>query len=312
MDNPTDIFNEDWPEDHRSGVIAVVGRPNAGKSTLINRIIGQKIAIVTNKPQTTRKRQLGIYTRPEAQAILVDTPGLHNPHNKLGQYMVSVAEEAIRDADVILWVMDSTAPPQDVELGIAERLAKLKGDTPVVLALNKSDLSPNAEFIAAHMGLIEHQQAVSISAKNGDGVDALMDYLIQQLPLGPRYYPIDQVSEVNMRFIAAEVIREGVIENTAQEIPYAVAIGIEEYKERTDNLTYVNAIIYVERESQKGIIVGKGGAMIKRIGTYARKELMDVVGTKIFLDLHVKVLKDWRSNENFLKRVGYRLHDKDK
>ncbi|TVR18923.1 MAG: GTPase Era [Anaerolineaceae bacterium] len=308
MDEQDDnTFQEDWPEDHRSGVIAVVGRPNAGKSTLINRILGQKIAIVTNKPQTTRKRQLGIYTRPDMQALLVDTPGLHKPHNKLGDYMVSVAEDAIKDADVILWVLDASTPPQEAEQQIAERLRTIKGETPVVLALNKADLLPNAPDLSAHHAVIEHTHSAAISALNGAGVSELLDHLTGYLPHGPRYYPADQVSEVNMRFIAAEIIREAIIEKTEQEIPYAVAVEIEEYKERSADLTYVSAVIHVERDSQKGIIVGKGGAMIKAIGTRARRELANVTGTKIYLDLHAKVLKDWRTNERFLKRVGYRM-----
>lgn len=303
-------FEDDWAEGHRSGVIAVVGKPNAGKSTLINHILGQKIAIVTNKPQTTRKRQLGIYTRDDAQVILVDTPGLHDPHNKLGEYMVSIAQEAVRDADLILWVLDSTAPLGDSEKAIADQINKLKGETPVVIALNKSDLLQNAEAVEMVQTWVEPLEILAISAKHGVGVSELLDRLIAQLPEGPRYYPADQVSEANMRFIAGELIRESIIENTSQEIPYSVAIEIDEYKERNKGLTYISGVIYVERDSQKGIIVGKNGAMIKKIGTDARRELAKALETKVFLDLRVKVLKDWRSNEAFLKRVGYKLHDK--
>lgn len=303
-------FEDDWAEGHRSGVIAVVGKPNAGKSTLINHILGQKIAIVTNKPQTTRKRQLGIYTRDDAQVILVDTPGLHDPHNKLGEYMVSIAQEAVRDADLILWVLDSTAPLGDSEKAIADQINKLKGETPVVIALNKSDLLQNAEAVEMVQTWVEPLDILAISAKHGVGVSELLDRLIAQLPEGPRYYPADQVSEANMRFIAGELIRESIIENTSQEIPYSVAIEIDEYKERNKGLTYISGVIYVERDSQKGIIVGKNGAMIKKIGTDARRELAKALETKVFLDLRVKVLKDWRSNEAFLKRVGYKLHDK--
>jgi GTP-binding protein Era len=303
-------FEDDWAEGHRSGVIAVVGKPNAGKSTLINHILGQKIAIVTNKPQTTRKRQLGIYTRDDAQVILVDTPGLHDPHNKLGEYMVSIAQEAVRDADLILWVLDSTAPLGDSEKAIADQINKLKGETPVVIALNKSDLLQNAEAVEMVQTWVKPLDILAISAKHGVGVSELLDRLIAQLPEGPRYYPADQVSEANMRFIAGELIRESIIENTSQEIPYSVAIEIDEYKERNKGLTYISGVIYVERDSQKGIIVGKNGAMIKKIGTDARRELAKALETKVFLDLRVKVLKDWRSNEAFLKRVGYKLHDK--
>lgn len=312
MTNENDIahFEDDWSEDHRSGVIAVVGKPNAGKSTLINHILGQKIAIVTHKPQTTRKRQLGIYTRHDAQVILVDTPGLHDPHNKLGEYMVSTAQEAVRDADLILWVVDGSAPPADAEQAIADKINAMKGDTPVFVALNKTDLPQSPDALATYQAWIEPVEIVSISAKQGIGVGELMDRMIAHLPHGPRYYPADQVSEANMRFIAGEFIREAIIENTSQEIPYSVAIEVEEYKERNDKLTYISAVIYTERDSQKGIIVGKQGAMIKKIGMDARRELTHALETKVFLDLRVKVLKDWRSNEAFLRRVGYKLHDK--
>lgn len=312
MTNENDIahFEDDWSEDHRSGVIAVVGKPNAGKSTLINHILGQKIAIVTHKPQTTRKRQLGIYTRHDAQVILVDTPGLHDPHNKLGEYMVSTAQEAVRDADLILWVVDGSAPPADAEQAIADKINAMKGDTPVFVALNKTDLPQSPDALATYQAWIEPVEIMSISAKQGIGVGELMDRMIAHLPHGPRYYPADQVSEANMRFIAGEFIREAIIENTSQEIPYSVAIEVEEYKERNDKLTYISAVIYTERDSQKGIIVGKQGAMIKKIGMDARRELTHALETKVFLDLRVKVLKDWRSNEAFLRRVGYKLHDK--
>jgi len=311
MTQMDDLFNEDWPEDHRSGLVAVVGRPNVGKSTLINRILNQKIAIVTNKPQTTRKQQLGIFTRQDAQILFVDTPGIHKPHNRLGEYMMVNADDAIRDADVILWVLDATTPPQSGEQIIAEKLAGRRGSTPVILALNKADLLPEHPDLTAHLELVEHVQALTISALNGDGVSAMLDAIVELVPQGPRYYPADQVSEVNMRFIASEIIREAVIENTEQEIPYSVAVEIQEYKERSEDMTYISATIYVERDSQKGIIVGKRGSMIKRIGVYAREELAKAVGTKVYLELHAKVLKDWRSNEGFMRRVGYRFPKKD-
>jgi GTP-binding protein Era len=302
-----DIFSDDLPPDHRSGFVAVVGRPNVGKSTLINRILGQKIAIVTNKPQTTRKRQIGIYTSEGGQLMLVDTPGLHRPHHKLGEYMIEAAEFAIQDADLIMWVLDASAPPQDAETYIAETLTRLRHEAPIVLVLNKADLLPNEPDLTAHIALIPHIEAIRVSAMTGDGVDGLLAFIMDKMPLGPRYYPADQVSEVNMRFIAAEIIRERIIENTEQEIPYSVAIEVEEYKERSDDLTYINATIYVERESQKGIMVGKNGKKIKEIGIQARQALGETTGTRIYLDLHVKVLKDWRSNLPFLRRLGYRM-----
>ena len=307
--NIDSVFSDDWSEDtHRSGVIVVVGRPNVGKSTLINTILGQKIAIVTNKPQTTRKNQLGIYTQKDGQILFVDTPGLHKPHHKLGEYMVDVAENAIKDADLIMWVLDASEKPKRSDEFIAETLKKLKGDTPVILALNKSDLLEVPSIAPeAHLELIDHDLAQMISAQETWNVRHLIKQLLEHLPLGPRYYPADQVSEVTMRFIAAEVVREKIILSTEQEIPHAVAVEVDEFKERSEDMTYISAIVYVERDSQKGIIIGKRGAMIKKIGQLAREELSTIIGTKVYLDLRVKVLKNWRSDENFMKRLGYKV-----
>ncbi len=305
------VFSDDWSEDHRSGVVAVVGRPNVGKSTLINGILHQKIAIVSPKPQTTRRQQLGIFTNARGQILFVDTPGLHKAQHKLGEYMVAVAQRSLRDADVILWVLDVSEPPQTADRYIAETLQTLGGDTPVLLALNKLDALPQGVDRAAHLEsfriLITHVGEWLGSALQGSDVDALVDDLLARLPLGPRYYPADQVSEVNLRFMAAEIIREKIIYLTEQEIPYSVAVGIDEYKERSVTLSYISATIYVERDSQKGIIIGKDGAMIKRIGADARAELQTTTGTQVYLDLHVKVLKNWRSDEKLLARLGYRL-----
>lgn len=304
------VFNDSWPEDHRSGVVAVVGRPNVGKSTLINRILGQKIAIVTPKPQTTRRQQLGIYTEEHGQILFTDTPGLHKPHHKLGQYMVMVAENALQDSDLILWVLDVSVEPQEGDKHIAATVARLHGDTPVLLALNKADLADDKTRqanVEAYRALVPNAGTALVSALTGEGVDALVKDILSRLPLGPRYYPADQVSEVNMRFIAAEVIREKIILNTEEEIPYSVAVEVEEFKERSAAMTYISAIIYVERDTQKGIIIGKGGDMIKRIGSEARAELADMLGTQVYLDLHVKVLKNWRSDEDLMRRLGYRL-----
>ncbi len=306
--------NEQLPADHRSGVVAIVGRPNVGKSTLMNRILGQKVAIVTPKPQTTRRQQLGIYTEDHGQILFMDTPGLHKPHHKLGELMVNLAEAALSDADVILWVLDVSVEPQDEDKGIAQTINRLRRETPVILALNKADLPTTGTRIVntgAYLTLVEHAGALAVSALDGTGVNELVKDLMGRLPLGPRYYPADQVSEVNMRFIAAEVIREQIILNTEKEIPYSVAVEVEEFKERSENLSYINAIVYVERESQKGIVVGKGGSMIKKIGSDARRELASIIETQIYLDLHVKVLKNWRSDENLMRRLGYRAPERD-
>jgi GTP-binding protein Era len=303
------VFDDSVPEDHRSGFVAVVGRPNVGKSTLINAFLGQKIAIVTPKPQTTRKRQLGIYTEEHGQIIFVDTPGLHRPQHKLGQFMVGVAEEALRDADLILWVLDVSEKPESADEHIASTVSRLQGDTPVILALNKIDQlneSQREANIAAHEALIPHDKVHLISALNGTGVPELLQDLLQRLPPGPRYYPVDQVSEANMRFIAAEIIREKIILHTEKEIPYMVAVEIESFQEQPEQAV-ISAIIYVERESQKGIIIGKGASMIKQIGSEARQELIEMLGTRVHLDLRVKVLKNWRSDEDLMRRLGYRI-----
>ncbi len=314
MNDLDTVFDDVLPPDHRSGVIAVVGRPNVGKSTLINRILGQKIAIVSPKPQTTRRQQLGIYTEAMAQILFVDTPGLHKPHHKLGEYMVGVAQEALKDGDVILWVLDISVEPTKEDQEIAELVNKYRGDTPVILALNKVDLVDGKKreaHLAAYNALVENEAAIMMSALAGDGVTELVDYLREGMPVGPRYYPVDQVSEVNMRFIAAEVIREKIIMNTDKEVPYSVAVEVEEYKERSDTMTYVSAVIYVERDSQKGILIGKNGDMIKRIGSEARAELVEMLSSQVYVELRVKVLKNWRMDEDLMRRLGYRLPKKD-
>ncbi len=314
MNDLDSVFDDALPEDHRSGVIAVVGRPNVGKSTLINNILGQKIAIVSPKPQTTRRRQLGIYTEARGQILFIDTPGLHAPQHKLGEYMVNNAEAAFRDADLILLVLDVSHPPEAGDRHLAETVARLRGNTPVVLALNKADLLPSdraEEILEAHRALVAHIESFLISALQGIGVPELVNALLARLPHGPRYYPVDQLSEVNMRFIAAEIVREKAMIHTEQEIPYSIGVEIDSYRERSDALTYISAVLYVERESQKGILIGKGGEMIKRIGSEARAELAEMLGTEVYLDLRVKVLKNWRSDDKLLQRLGYRMRDSD-
>lgn len=308
-DDLDSVFNDNLPPDHRSGVVAIVGRPNVGKSTLLNRLLGQKIAIVSPKPQTTRRRQLGIFTDDNAQILFIDTPGLHQAQHKLGEYMVKNAEAAFADADAILILLDVSAKPEAADQHLADTVNRLRGDTPVALVLNKIDaLKPDqaAANVDAHKALIPHQTNFLISAMDGTGVDELLAWVRAQMPPGPRYYPVDQLSEVNMRWLAAEVIREKVMLNTEHEVPHSVAVEVTSYRERSDNLTYISAVIYVERESQKGIIIGKGGDMIKKIGSLAREELSSMLDTKVYLELHVKVLRNWRSDEALMTRLGYR------
>ncbi|MCU0511731.1 MAG: GTPase Era [Anaerolineae bacterium] len=306
MNHLDSIFDDDLPPGHRSGVVAVIGRPNVGKSTLMNAILGQKIAITTPRPQTTRRQQMGIYTLPAGQIIFVDTPGVHKPHNKLGEYMYDAATRALTDADVLLWIIDATEAPTGADHYIAGIIQQYAPQTPVVLALNKVDLLKGVYDFRAHLALTAHAAFFYVSALAGTKVPEVIEKVLSLLPVGPRYYPEEQVSDMNMRFIAAEVVREQIILNTDKEIPYSVAVEIDHYQEAEDRTT-IEAVIYVERDSQKGILIGKGGAMIKTIGTAARQELIALLETPVHLELHVKVLKNWRDDEALMRRLGYRL-----
>lgn len=310
MSDHDSIFSDDWPQDHRSGVVAVIGRPNVGKSTLINAILGQKIAITTPRPQTTRRQQMGIYTTESVQILFMDTPGIHKPHNKLGEYMYAAAARALQDADVLLWILDATEAPTKADKYIAGIIKDRAPKTPVVLALNKTDLLKGLHDFRQHLTLIPYTPFFYVSALNGTKVPELVEKITGMLPHGPRYYPVEQVSDMNMRFIAAEVIREKIILHTEKEIPYSAAVEIDGYQEDTERTT-INAIIYVERDSQKGILIGKGGSMIKTIGSEARQELMTMLEVPVHLELHVKVLKNWRDDEALMRRLGYRLPKPD-
>ncbi len=308
--HPAESALDDVPPGHRSGFVAVIGRPNVGKSTLINQILGQKIAIVSPRPQTTRVRQLGILTTDEAQIVFVDTPGLHKPRHELGRFMVETAQQALVDADVILLIVEAHLPPGPGDIMIARQLRDAASEAPIVLAINKIDLTPPDKLQAhvdAYLALVSPVDWVAISALHGAGVDDLRKRLIALLPEGPRYYPPDQVTETYTRNIAAEMIREQVLLNTHDEVPHAVAVEINEFKERENNVIYVAATIYVERDSQKSIIIGKGGQMLKRIGAAARREIEGLTESKVFLELWVKVLPNWRQGEALLKRLGYRI-----
>jgi GTP-binding protein Era len=300
--------HEDLPADHRSGFVAVIGRPNVGKSTLVNRWLGQKIAIVSPKPQTTRNRLRGILTLPEAQIVFVDTPGIHRPQHKLGEFMVDVAVSAIPDADVILWMVDVSLAPTGEDRQIADLLREKGAGRPVILALNKADLLSAADAAAhseAYLALLDQTDWLLISAKRGDNQDELLARVIALLPPGPRYYPADQVTDQQERFVAAELVREQVLRHTHQEVPHAVAVVVQQFKRRSEAMTYIGATITVERETQKKIVLGAGGRVIKQIGQAARQEIETLVGTRVYLDLWVKVRPKWRKKLPELRRLGY-------
>lgn len=299
---------EGLPEGHRSGFAALIGRPNAGKSTLVNALVGQKIAIVSSKPQTTRSRLLGIVTRPDYQLLLVDTPGIHkNPAFRLNRRMIEQAVAAIPDADVILFLVDLTTTPREEDMYIATLLRQKAARRPVLLVGNKCDRVPGAEATArleAYHALLPESTPISpISALEGSALDTLLDAIVARLPAGPRYYPNTQITDQTERHIAAELIREAVLNLTRQEVPHASAVLIEEFEERENGITYIAATIWVERDSQKPILIGKGGEKLKRIGSAARAELERFIGGQVYLDLWVKVKPKWRDDPARLREL---------
>ena len=301
-------LEEELPPDHRAGYVAVVGKPNVGKSTLMNAFLGEKVAIVTPKPQTTRQNQLGILTRRDAQVIFVDTPGIHLPRTKLGEYMVATAREALHDADVILFIVDVSELPDAADRAIADLLRQ--SEAPVILALNKVDLLSEAQAeqqARFYQALLPQAEPILLSATTGYNRDALLERLIQLLPRGPRYYPADQLTDMQLRDNAAEIIREQVLLLYDQEVPHSVAVQVDQFKERSADMTYIAATIYVERESQKKILIGSGGSALKEVGRRAREQLEAILGTRVYLELWVKVLKNWRKDEKALRRLGYKL-----
>lgn len=298
----------DTPEGHKSGVVALVGRPNVGKSTLMNAFMQQKIAIVTPRPQTTRTRQLGILTEPHFQVIFVDTPGLMQPRHKLDAFMVETAVETLQDADVILWLVDASEEVGAGDRAIAQQLASLGTAVPIILAMNKSDLLTAAEVLPrseAYRALLPDAPWILFSATQGNGRAELFQMIIDALPEGPRYYPPEQITDLFERDIAAELIREQVMLQLRDEVPYGVAVKIEEFKERENDVTYVSATIFTERESHKQIIIGAKGLQLRELGSAARKEIEELIGGKVFLELWVKVEPKWRRNEKALRRFGY-------
>jgi len=296
------------PPGFRAGYVAVVGRPNVGKSTLVNRFVGQKVSIVSEKPQTTRTRLLGILTLPDAQIIFIDTPGIHKPIHSLGEAMVKAASSSLRDADLVALIVDASVPPSDEDRLAADAVRAHAARVPALLILNKIDLlnheaAERAE--AAYAPLCDFADVLSVSALRGDNLDALQDTILARLPESPPFYPPDQVTDQPERAVAAELVREQVLAHTYQEVPHAVAVVVDDYKQRSEDMTYIAATIYVEKDSQKGIVIGAGGQMLKSIGQAARVEIEALIGTRVYLDLRVKVRKDWRKKEPRLGLTPY-------
>ena len=296
----------------KSGYAALVGRPNVGKSTLMNRLIGQKIAITSDRPQTTRNKIETVYTDERGQIIFMDTPGIHKAKNKLGEYMDTVAERAFADADVIVWIVEPVTYIGAGEERIAELINKRnKKERPVILVINKADTLKRASDISAVMeaygSKCSFDDIIAVSALTGKNEDILMDTIFKYMPEGPLYYDEETVTEIPMRSIAEELIREQMLRFISDEIPHGAAVMVERFSERKNGLYDIEADIICEKDSHKGIIIGKGGAMLKRIGTAARAEIEEQMGARVNLKLFVKVRKNWRDNEMFIKSFGYDL-----
>ena len=294
----------------KSGFVTLIGRPNVGKSTLMNHLIGQKIAITSNKPQTTRNRIQTVLTLDDAQIVFLDTPGIHKAKNKLGDYMVGVAERTLNEVDVILWLVEPTTYIGAGEQHIIEQLKKTR--TPVILVINKVDTIKKEEILAsidAYRKELDFQEIVPVSALKGNNTDTLVDCIIKYLPYGPAFYDEDTVTDQPMRQIVAELIREKALRLLSEEIPHGVAVTIESMKFRKGGICDIDATIVCERDSHKGIIIGKGGQMLKKIGSQARPEIEDMLECQANLQLWVKVKKDWRDSDFLLKNFGYNPKD---
>lgn len=296
----------------KCGFVAIIGRPNVGKSTLLNQILEQKIVIATNKAQTTRKRIKGIYTVEDCQIVFVDTPGIHKPLNKLGEFLLDEAKVSVPDADAVLFLVDASTPAGKGDKWIVENVLS-KTQIPVIMVLNKIDkASPKKidENIKSYLDFYPNSvMTLRISAKTGKNKAKLVNAIKKYLPDGEMLYPEDVVTEENMRSIVEEIVREKILLNTTDEIPHSVAVRVDEYKEDVD-IDRIRASIYCETKSQKGILIGKGGSLLKLIGTQARQDLEKIVEKKVFLGLQVKIEKDWRKKDKFLKDFGYVSQDK--
>lgn len=290
----------------KSGFVSIIGRPNVGKSTLLNHVVGQKIAIMSDKPQTTRNRIQGVYTDGQAQIVFLDTPGIHKPKHKLGDFMMKVAQNTFKEVDLILFVVDAKEGFGGGDQFIIDRLENV--NTPVFLVINKIDkIQPEELFklIELYRDKYDFKEIVPISALEGNNVSTLLEQITKYLEEGPQYYPADQVTDHPERFIVAELIREKVLQLTREEIPHSIAVAIEQMKARNNETVYIGATIIVERSSQKGIIIGKQGSMLREVGKRARTDIEALLGSKVFLELWVKVQKDWRNKPSQLRDFGF-------
>jgi len=295
-------------KEYKSGFISIIGRPNVGKSTYLNRVIGQKIAIMSDKPQTTRNKVQGVYTTNDAQMIFIDTPGIHKPKHKLGDFMMKVATNTLKEVDLVLFMINAVEGLGRGDEFIIEKLKEVK--TPVFLVINKIDqIHPDEllSIIEQYKSLLDFKEIIPISALQGNNTEKLLDEIKKYLPAGPQYYPADQITDHPERFIVSELIREKVLHLTREEVPHSIAVVIDKMEKKSNSdVVHVMATIIVERSSQKGIIIGKQGSMLKEVGKRARVDIEHLLGSKVFLELWVKVQKDWRNKINQLRDFGFR------
>jgi GTP-binding protein Era len=298
-----------FPAGFQSGFVAVMGRPNVGKSTLINHLLGTKIAATSPWPQTTRKAQMGILTLENAQIVFVDTPGFHQPIHKLGEKMVQEALRTIEECDLCLFLVDISSAPQEEDRMLAQALTGLRRSLKIILVLNKSDINSEEhnELQKEQYGeFIPYTEAIMISSTRGDNTDQLINLIASHLPEGPPFLPEDQLTDLYEREIAADLIREALLYNLRAEVPHSIAVRVDEFKDRDDKTSYIAATLFVERESQKGIVIGQGGDKLKQIGIDARQKIEELIGRRVYLRLRVKVRKNWRNDEAALNLFGYK------
>ena len=300
-------MEENQVSDYRSGFVALIGKPNVGKSTLLNRLLGQPIAGISAKPQTTRRRQLGILTAEKYQIVFVDTPGLTDAKDRLAKSINSEVQFALNDSDILLLLVDASNPADPMDEKLLDAIQALKEQPPVLIVFNKADRLNKSSFSqlsALYREKLPNARTLQISALDGAGVKKMLEEIVELLPLGPQYFPDEQITEDYERDIAAEMIRAVTMDMLTEEMPYSIATQVQSYKERDNGVLYIEATIFVERDSQKAIVIGRKGQMIREIGTKAREELEKATGQKVFLEVVVKVQKDWKNDQAFLKQIG--------